>query len=377
MKKIRVAFIKFAGLSAGGTEKYLQTLATNLPKDEFEVDYYYTHAAPLLGNSWKHPVTDLERKRYMEDNGINLIYVTVGARDDRYGPPHEWKDTDFWSLFDEKKYDIVQTGRAGYREFPFDRMNSVFVDSIHGCGATGIEKRDNIAATVLISKTQAKEWLKNGGEAHKVRIISPLVEMPEKKKSYLRQHNNISPSTFVFGMHQGIRDDIFSPLPLEAYSLMENDQTMFIMLGGSLKYRAQAQHLKINNIKFLDFTGDVHKIHEFVAALDVFSHGRADGEVCSAAIIEALYHKKPVISHRALNMGHLEQIAECGFMSRTAAEYAHYMVTLLKNKPLYDILSEKAWEKYSRVYFLEANIEKYIKLYRGIVHGAALPAVCY
>ena len=38
MKKIRVAFIKFAGLAAGGTEKYLQTLATNLPKDEFEVE---------------------------------------------------------------------------------------------------------------------------------------------------------------------------------------------------------------------------------------------------------------------------------------------------------------------------------------------------
>tara|TARA_R110000851_G_scaffold78423_1_gene173020 strand:- start:5315 stop:6436 length:1122 start_codon:yes stop_codon:yes gene_type:complete len=373
MKKIKVAFIKFAGLAAGGTEKYLQTLATNLPKDEFEVDYYYTHAAPLLGNSWKHPTTDSERKKYMESSGINLIHVSCAARDDRYGPPHEWVDTDFWALFDEEKYDIVQTGRSGYREYPFDRMKkSLFVDSIHGCGANGIEKRENIAATVLLSDAHTAEWLRQGGDRHKINIISPLVEMPPKTESPTRRNHGISDKSFVFGMHQGSRDDIFSPTPLEAYSLIENDETMFVMLGGSSKYRAQASRLGLSNIKFLDFTGNSQKIHEFVASLDVFSHGRNDGEVCSAAIIEALYHKKPVITHTGLNMGHLEQVAECGFMSHTASEYARYMVILLKNKSLYDILSERAWEKYSRVYSLETNIEKYTKLYRGIVDGTAL-----
>ena len=32
---IKVAFIKFGGMANGGTEKYLQTIAAHLPKDEF------------------------------------------------------------------------------------------------------------------------------------------------------------------------------------------------------------------------------------------------------------------------------------------------------------------------------------------------------
>ena len=160
MPKIKVAFVKFGGLAAGGTEKYLQTLACHLPKDQFDVDYYYTDAAPLLGNTWKHPQTDPERQKYMENHKIYLIKVSIAARDDRFGPPYEWVETNFWELFDENKYDLVQTGRSGYREYPFDRMeNSRFIDSIHAEGANGVEKRENILKTVLLSHAHVQKWL--------------------------------------------------------------------------------------------------------------------------------------------------------------------------------------------------------------------------
>ena len=45
---IKVAFIKFGGMANGGTEKYLQTIAAHLPKDEFEVDFFYCDAAPSV-----------------------------------------------------------------------------------------------------------------------------------------------------------------------------------------------------------------------------------------------------------------------------------------------------------------------------------------
>ena len=35
---MKVAFVKFGGLSAGGTERFLQNLAVGLPKEKFEVD---------------------------------------------------------------------------------------------------------------------------------------------------------------------------------------------------------------------------------------------------------------------------------------------------------------------------------------------------
>ena len=41
---IKVAFIKFGGMANGGTEKYLQTIAAHLPKDEFDVDFFYCDA---------------------------------------------------------------------------------------------------------------------------------------------------------------------------------------------------------------------------------------------------------------------------------------------------------------------------------------------
>ena len=47
MKK-RVAFIKYCGASAGGTEKYLQTIAANLDKSKFDVDYYFSGPAELI-----------------------------------------------------------------------------------------------------------------------------------------------------------------------------------------------------------------------------------------------------------------------------------------------------------------------------------------
>ena len=36
----KIAFIKFAGMAFGGTEKVLQTIAANLPKDKYDIDFF-------------------------------------------------------------------------------------------------------------------------------------------------------------------------------------------------------------------------------------------------------------------------------------------------------------------------------------------------
>ena len=41
-QKIKIAFIKYGGLGAGGTERWLQELAVALNKNKFDVDYFYT-----------------------------------------------------------------------------------------------------------------------------------------------------------------------------------------------------------------------------------------------------------------------------------------------------------------------------------------------
>jgi UDP-glucose 4-epimerase len=52
-EKIRIAFVKYAGLAIGGSELWLQKLAVNLPKNKYEVDYYYCDSAPFLGSNIK------------------------------------------------------------------------------------------------------------------------------------------------------------------------------------------------------------------------------------------------------------------------------------------------------------------------------------
>lgn len=368
---IHLAFIKFGGMASGGIEKYLQTLAVYLPKDQFEVDYYYTPGAKLIGNSFVHPDTDPSRVKFMADHKINSIFVNVQAREDRGGPPYPWLGTDFWDKFDQSKYDIVQTGRCGYPEFPFNEMhNSVFVDSIHSCGELGIEKRDNIKKTVLLSRSQADKWLAHGGDASKLVIIPPLIVFPDRSEieahGDLRTRLGISPDTVLFGMHQRNCDEIFSPIPLEAYRIAQGDNTAFAIMGGSEQYRQQANALGLRNVHFVPFSGEASIINNFISALDVFAHGRRDGEVCSAALIEAMYHGKPILSHPAFNMGHAEQIEGCGLMCHSVEEYADHMRLLRDRKPVREALSKSARLKYESRFSFDCAIADYVNVYKEI-----------
>ena len=134
MKKARIAFVKFGGMAIGGTEKVLQTIAANISKEKFEVDYYYCDAAPYIGSDWKHPDTDQSRVEYTRSHGVNLIKFNVGFKN-VLTPTHEWVETDFWEKFNEDDYDLVVTGRSGHTEYPFSLMHRVpIVDTIHLSG---------------------------------------------------------------------------------------------------------------------------------------------------------------------------------------------------------------------------------------------------
>ena len=123
-KIIKIAFVKFGGLALGGTEKHLQILAARLPKDKFDVKYFYCDAAPYLGSDWVHPDTDPHRLKFMQDEGVNLVKFDVKYKDIRTGT-HDWVDTNFWEVFNEEDFDILQTGRAGHSEYPFTHINNV------------------------------------------------------------------------------------------------------------------------------------------------------------------------------------------------------------------------------------------------------------
>jgi len=365
MEKIKIAFIKFGGMANGGTEKYLQTIAGHLPKDQFEVDFYYCDAAPYIGSDFKHLDTDQSRIEYTESHGVNLIKFNVGFKDVTK-PTHDWVDTNLWDVFDEEKYDVIQTGRSGHPEYPFTLINKTpIVDSIHLAGMA--ENKANVMKTVLISEEQKNRWIAAGGDPSRVVILPVPVEVPEYGDESYREEYGWE-NKCVFGMHQRNDNHIFSPIPLEAYDEIENDDTAFLILGGSVNYQKQAKDLGLKNVRFLDTTSDVNLIHKFLNTLNVYAHGRSDGEQCSSSIIEGLSHSLPMISHAAISMGQVEQIGDAGKVVDGYEEYAQVMMDLMSDTKYYNQCSENAEVRYNTTYNVDSIMQRFIELYKEVTN---------
>lgn len=359
--KMKIACIKFAGLGSGGTEKYLQTLACIL-KTKYDVDYYYTNNAPRIGTDWKHPENSEERKKVVESYGIRTIPIHVDAYDEYR---KNWIGSNIWDVFDPRQYDAVQTARFGFPEFPFtDIIGPKLIDSIHGNMSDHISIVDR---SILLCKWQADKWIAAGGDSSKIIIIPSIVYVPDVYSKKLREKFNIPDDAFVYGMHQRNDPGIFSPIPLLAYSHVETNNTYFVMLGGSDIHRQQALELKLKNIVFLDFSSNVDTIHEFLDGIDVYTHGRSDGEVCSASIIEAMYHGIPIVSHPGLNMGHVEQISDCGLIAYSLSDYIDELKRLRDDSNHYYEKHNKTLEKYNNNYYYKTIESKLLTLYSEIL----------
>lgn len=362
---VKVACIKFAGLASGGTEKALQNIAMVLSENDFQVDYFYTNAAPFIGSSFIHPDNDENRKNWVESFGITTIPVHVESKIGNV-EPFIWNNTNFWELFNENEYDIVQTARGGYPEYPFNLINKTkIIDGIHSDSG---EDKENIVKAILISKWQAEKWAANGGNIKKAEIIPNLVSVPKKKKSNLRKNLGIPEDAFVYGFHQRNDPALFAPYSLQAYSLISNENNHFIILGGSEYHRLAAKEMNLSNIHFLDFSSSQEDIHGFLSSIDVFAHSRIDGEVCSVAMIEAMYHGKPIVTHPGtVSMGHLEQIEGCGYMAYTVEDYANQLKKMEKNIEYYQEMSEKTTNKYIEKYEYKKVKTQIIDLYRSVL----------
>jgi histidinol-phosphate phosphatase family protein len=363
-KKIRIAFVKYAGLSAGGTEKMMQIIAANLDKDRFEVDYYYCESTPLRGSDYRYPTTNPFRKAYLEEHGVNLIPFSIEYVD--YLHPYQtWKNTDFWEKFDESKYDIIQTGRAGHPEYPFTKIRHTPILEIIALQA-GCDNQYNMARSLHICQWSADRWARSGGDRKRVEIISLPIDIEAKDYGTYRDELSLG-DKFIYGMHQRASDSIFSSIPLNAYSKIESDKTWFIMLGGSHLYQEQAKKLGIKNITFLPETGDSAIIFKFLSTLNVYAHGRKDGEVNSQAMAEGMYFGLPIVSHISeVNNGHVECIGDGGKVLASVDEYAAELKTLATNRDYYQTKSNNARRRFADHYELKKQIKRFEDIYTDV-----------
>ena len=276
-----------------------------------------------------------------------------------------WKGTNFFELFKEEDFDIVQTCRPGHKEFPFTKIRKIpFIDII--ALSSGSDNQYNLARVLHLCSWSLDAWVRRGGDKARARLVSLPISIEEDSYSDLRERFNLGDS-FVFGMHQRKSDDIFSPMPLAAYAKIENENTSFVLLGGGDFYKKQAKELGIKTIYFLEQTGDISKVFEFLRTLNVYAHGRKDGEVNSQAMAEALYLGLPIVSHYStINNGHIESIGNAGKVVRTVDEYREEMTRLMNDTDYYSKMKANALQRFQDHYELNGQIAKYVDIYEDV-----------
>jgi glycosyltransferase involved in cell wall biosynthesis len=344
--RLKIAFCKYAGLAAGGTEKYLQSLALLYKKAGHIVDYYYTDATPIDGTTWQHPDTCPIRRSLLQSAGINTKFVKAQRRAhvDHYS---EWIGTDFFDLFDESQYDYLVTAGDGRAEFPYYLLKQIpIIHTVHGWHAYNAP---NVRKSVLLCNWQAQRWIVNGGDENKLEVIPPLIPIPDFESGTFRQKHKIPEDALVFGLHQA--PGVASLVSLEAFSEIVTDNVYYVILGGDGQHRSLCKNKGIRNVIFLPIESDARKVHAFLDGIDVYAHCRRDGEVCSASLIEAMAHGKPIVSHvgDGTNLGHLEQVEGIGRVTNNVREYAKEMRRYF-DRSYRQELAAKATQKYSTTY---------------------------
>ena len=351
-EKIRIACIKFNGLGAGGTERWLQNVAAGLNKDKFSVDYFYTGAE------------DAFRKAFMLQNNINLIKVAASGKVSDYG---EWVDTDLWEKFDQNKYDLVQTAIAGNTEWPFYLLKKPVIHKIALDYA--VDFSPNVYHNFFLSEWMRNKWVRMGGIRELSSVVPVGLELPASNDS-LRQELGIPAEAVVAGYHQRVDDNIFSDIPLKAFAEIQGTKRFFVIMGGSKKYAEQAKALGIHNFIQLEHSADTVQISKFLNTLNMFSHGRKDGETFGTVFAEALLHKLPCLGHKTRNSNaHKETMGPGGFFANNQAEYTNKLKLLFEDSNTRSELV-KAGFAYAKTMFIDtdyiADIEKkYEEIYRN------------
>lgn len=343
---MKIAIIKQGGLCAGGIEKYLQQIAIELKGAGCDVDYFYTDTVPCGPSGWIQPGTDSARKELLQSHDIGLFEVFCSDID-ALESGGKWNNSNLFELFNPNSYNAIIGGHKGEPCWPFSEIKGPkIIETVHGTDFTSGASQ-YADAYVLISECQVDKWISSGGDHKRTHVIAPIVSVDMSDANSNRSKWNIPENKIVFGMHQSARSGLFSRIPLDAYKCIQNDNNFFVILGGTEEYDNYASAIGLKNFMRIQPVSSSKEINSFLSCLDVYSHGRLDGEVCSSAIIEAMAHGLPVVSHpSSFNNGHAFQIDGCGFMANSTHDYSNFMKILVSDQLLREKSSKLTKEKY-------------------------------
>ena len=367
-RHLRVAFVSYDGLAGSGTEKWMRSLATAVALRSMNVTFF------SCGGDSSEISADAHRHRHsMEQAGVRVIESSVGVRSDRFRH-RPWQDSNFWDRFVPAEYDVVQAAKAGHPEYPFTSMPDSRIVELRTLDVR-LDWTPNIAWTIHLSQFQRRRWINRGGNPRMSSVIPIPVDVTHAKGS-LRDSLGISPRTVVLGFHQRVDDNIFSPWPLQAFRDSDIPDSYFLILGGSRKYSEQAQQLGLDNFQQLPYGAHPDQVGRFLGSLDVYAHGRADGETFGAVLAEAMAQGLPVVSHlspRGAN-AQVETIADGGFVAGTLKEYSHALLEFAADRDKRVRIGQRARDHAVKFYSLESAANALVDVYAKVASAHESPS---
>ena len=192
----------------------------------------------------------------------------------------------------------------------------------------------------------------------------------------MRRALGIGQNDLVAGFHQRVQDEIFSPVPLEAFARIAEPGWWFAIMGGSDRYRRQVEDLGLDRVLFIDHHGGADAISRFLNTLDVFAHGRADGETFGTVFAEAMMHSKPCLSHFSpVANAQPETMGPAGMTANGVEDYAEKLGVLFGDEGTRARMGAKARPHAERYYGLDSCVRRLEQLYDGVLGRAAASAV--
>ena len=381
-KKLIVHYLHHLGL--GGTAKVVQLLAKYFPKDD---EFHHTLAFKAHGEREREP-------HFEEYLGKDNLICFASA-------------PEFLYIMRELKPHIVHRQTAGGPEFPFVKPLDSFAKHLVSTAIFGsTDDTIDISKCVYISNNLQHCAGHIGKDATLIRIP---VESPRTDED-LRAELDIPKDAFVFGRVGRDDGDIYDPVNLDSYAMVEKDNTYFIALNPSDNLKEKAVELGVKNVRWVEPTLDDVRLSKFYNTIDVLAHARKDGECNPGNCWEAMAHGKPVISHLGIPYnGHIEEIGDAGFVimrksnfhnvwqdgnpssipdvlgyarsinlpnftcedskgqiKNNTEEYARIMKGFIDKQIDYDYLSGRAKQRWYERARPEVIVEEHLKLYREL-----------
>lgn len=224
---------------------------------------------------------------------------------------------------------------------------------------------------IMCGQYVRKQFVRVYGDSPKYEMVyfgvEPVAILDAEKQNLLRSQLNIQPHTKVicsvlFADPVKAPDVLIKALPYIKY---EKFIVLLVGINDEIPYAQELHKLakELHVDEKIRWIGITDHVNHYLSISDVYCQP-SRSEALGLAVCEAKSAHLPVVGS---NVGGLPEVSDCVFESENEYDLAQHLDELLSNDELRCRLSEQSYRTYTKYFDIKIGVEKYVKLYRGLV----------